>query len=81
MGWKGAVADLFACAENFSEEQFWHPTQEENRVVTATGDGKLPFVAAEDIAAVAARALTDEKPHNTEHIVLGPELLRYQDVS
>ena len=67
--------------ENFTEEQFWHPVKDESRVVSASGDGKIPFVAAEDIAAVAVRALVDEKPHNTDHVVLGPELLSYPEVS
>ena len=49
--------------------------------MTATNGGKLPFVAAEDIAAVAARALTDKEPHNADHVILGPELLTYDDVS
>ena len=64
-----------------SAQQLWHPIKDENRVVSAAGEGKLPFVAAEDIAAVAARALTDEAPHNTDHVVLGPELMSYGDVS
>ena len=52
----------------------------ENVIRTATGNGKLPFVSVDDIAAVAFRALVDEKAHNTDHIILGPELLTYGDV-
>ena len=47
---------------------------------TACGDGKIPFVSATDIAAVAFRTLTDEKPHNTDYRVLGPDLLTYDEV-
>ena len=47
---------------------------------TATGNGKVPFVSANDIAAVAFRALIDEKPHNTDHLILGSDLLSYDDV-
>ena len=47
---------------------------------SATGDGKIPWVSADDIAAVAVRALTDEVAPNTEYLVLGPELLSYGDV-
>ena len=54
--------------------------QNEDRIVTATGDGRVPFVAASDIAAVGFHALTDEVPHNTDHLILGPELLSYNDV-
>jgi festuclavine dehydrogenase len=52
----------------------------ENKIYSAAGDGKIPFVSADDIARVAFRALTDKKPHNTEHIILGPELLTYDQV-
>lgn len=55
--------------------------RDEDRIVTATGKGKLPFVSADDIAAVAFRALTDKVSHNTDHLILGPELLSYDDVS
>ncbi|MFD0474850.1 hypothetical protein ACFQ0B_46350 [Nonomuraea thailandensis] len=36
---------------------------------------------AADIAAVAGHALTDEVPHNTDHILTGPEALSYDDVA
>jgi hypothetical protein len=52
----------------------------ETHLRTASGDGKIPFVSARDIAAVAFRALTDEKPHNTSYGALGPELLTYDEV-
>ncbi|KAG4427442.1 hypothetical protein IFR05_017074 [Cadophora sp. M221] len=67
--------------ENFSELQHQPTIQNGDRIVTATGEGKVPFIAASDIAAVAFRALTDEKPHNTDHVILGPELLSYTDVA
>jgi festuclavine dehydrogenase len=54
--------------------------QEKGEVYAAAGDGRLPFVSVADIAAVAYRALTDERPHNTAHLILGPEQLSYQDV-
>lgn len=47
---------------------------------SATGDGKIPFVSANDIARVGFRALTDEKSHNTDHVILGPDLLSYDQV-
>ena len=55
--------------------------RDQDSIFSATGDGKMPFVSADDIAAVALRALTDEKAHNTDHIILGPELLSYDEVS
>jgi uncharacterized protein YbjT (DUF2867 family) len=50
-------------------------------IVTATGTGKVAFVDAGDIAAVAARALIDDIPHNTEHLLTGPEALSYADAA
>ena len=50
------------------------------QVYSAAGDGKVPFVSVDDIAAVAFKALTGEQPHNTDHLILGPELLSYADV-
>lgn len=46
-------------------------------IVTATGSGRVGFVDAEDIAAVAVRALTDARPHDTEHLITGPQALSY----
>ncbi|GAA3129272.1 NAD(P)H-binding protein [Streptomyces rectiviolaceus] len=50
-------------------------------IVTATGQGRVAFVDADDIAAVAVRALTDERPHNAAHLITGPEALSYADVA
>lgn len=66
--------------QNFSEAEFRAPIRDEGKVCTATGNGMIPFVSTEDIARVAKHLLTDDKPHNTEYVVLGPELLSYDDV-
>ena len=50
-------------------------------IVTATGAGRVGFVDAADIAAVAARALLDPLPHNTDHLITGPEVLSYADAA
>jgi hypothetical protein len=50
-------------------------------LVTATGDGRLGFVDAADIAAVAVRALTDPVAHDTDHVLTGPEALSYADAA
>ncbi|KAK0437310.1 hypothetical protein EV421DRAFT_1975225 [Armillaria borealis] len=57
--------------ENFSTQQL-PSIKERNTVVSASGDGKIGFVSADDIADVAVSALTDEKSHNTDHIITGP---------
>lgn len=46
-------------------------------IVTATGDAKVAFIDAGDIAAVAATVLTDHAPHNTDYVLTGPEALSY----
>jgi uncharacterized protein YbjT (DUF2867 family) len=53
----------------------------EGDIVTATGDGRVAFIDAGDIAAVAGCALTDDVPHNSEHIITGPEALSYADAA
>jgi uncharacterized protein YbjT (DUF2867 family) len=50
------------------------------RIYSACGDGKVPFISAGDIAAVAFHVLTDEKPPQTDYRVLGPELLSHDQV-
>ena len=51
--------------------------RERGEIITATGEGRVAFVDAADIAAVAARALLDPVPHNTDHLITGPEALSY----
>ena len=67
--------------QNFSEAQHLAPIRDEGKVYSATNNGRIPFVSTEDIAGVAKHLLTDKKPHNTDYVVLGPELLSYDDVS
>ena len=66
--------------ENFSEQQHLPTIRDQDVIITASGEGKVPFVSADDIAECAFRALTDEKAHNRDHLILGPELLCYDEV-
>jgi len=66
--------------ENFSEVNV-ALIRDKDMICSATRDGKIPWVSVDDIAMVAYRALVDEPSHNTEHLVLGPELLSYDDVA
>ncbi|GAA5068763.1 NAD(P)H-binding protein [Nocardia callitridis] len=50
-------------------------------IATATGEGRVAFIDPADIAAVAGHALVDETPHNTEHLLTGPEALSYADTA
>jgi uncharacterized protein YbjT (DUF2867 family) len=53
----------------------------DGEIVTATGAGRVAFVDAGDIAAVAAHALADEEPRVGEYVLTGPEALSYADVA
>ncbi|KAK0216188.1 hypothetical protein IW262DRAFT_201677 [Armillaria fumosa] len=55
--------------------------KEHNTIFSGSADGKIGFISADDIADLAVSALTDEKSHNTDHILTGPELLSYDDVA
>ncbi|MEU9047702.1 MULTISPECIES: NmrA family NAD(P)-binding protein [unclassified Kitasatospora] len=55
--------------------------REDGAILTATGDGRVGFVDAEDIAAVAVRALTDGRSPDTDLVLTGPETLSYDDVA
>lgn len=67
--------------QNFSGDHLVAQGVRGGEIVTATGDGRVAFVDAGDIAAVAGHALTDAVPHNTEHILTGPEALSYADAA
>lgn len=55
--------------------------REDGIIWTATGSGRVGFIDAEDIAAVAVRALTDQQAPNTDLVLTGPEALSYDDVA
>ncbi|MER5928951.1 NAD(P)H-binding protein [Streptomyces sp. NPDC002054] len=55
--------------------------RDEGAIMSASGDGRVGFIDAEDIAAVAVRALTDDQAPNTDLILTGPQTLSYADVA
>jgi uncharacterized protein YbjT (DUF2867 family) len=55
--------------------------RDEDRIVTATGEGRVGFVDADDIAAVAVHALVDETRPAAEMVLTGPEALSYRRVA
>lgn len=67
--------------QNFSETAHAYTIRESNRIFTAAGSGKVGFVDAEDIAAVAAEALTRPEPFNDELVITGPEALSYGEAA
>ncbi|KAK1973666.1 agroclavine dehydrogenase [Colletotrichum cereale] len=68
--------------ENFETEEVHRKAIiEEGKVYSATGEGKIPWVSASDIAGVGFHALTTPQAPNMEYLVLGPELLTYGQVA
>jgi uncharacterized protein YbjT (DUF2867 family) len=55
--------------------------RERQEMVTATGDARLGFVDAEDIAAVAAELLLRPEPVAEDYVLTGPEALSYADLA
>ncbi len=72
-------AVLMVSEENISEWQHKKSITEENKICSACGDAKVPFVSAKDIAAVAFTALTSATPVPSTR-VLGDELLTHDQV-
>lgn len=54
---------------------------EERKLYTSTGEGRVAFVDARDIAAVAVWALTAAEPPNVSLVITGPEALSYAAIA
>ncbi|KAI3535709.1 AFUA_2G17970 family ergot alkaloid biosynthesis protein [Colletotrichum filicis] len=68
--------------QNFAEQEHHRlAIINESTVYSATADGRIPWVATEDIAACAFQLLTQEDAPNDEYLILGPELLTYDEVA
>lgn len=68
-------------AENFAEQlNHINSIKDESTVYSATADGKIPWIATEDIAACAFQLLLQDDAPNDEYLLLGSELLSYDDV-
>lgn len=68
--------------QNFTgDHQHARSIREEGTIRTAAGEGRVAFVDADDIAAVAVRALTDAAAPNTDLVITGPEALSHSDVA
>ncbi|MEV5240115.1 NAD(P)H-binding protein [Streptomyces cinnamoneus] len=50
-------------------------------IYTAAGEGRVGFVDADDIAAVAVHALTAPQAPNTDLVITGPQALSYGDIA
>ncbi|KAF7424782.1 hypothetical protein PC9H_010093 [Pleurotus ostreatus] len=60
---------------------FLLPLKNENKIYTCAGDATIAFISAEDIAALAIRGLTSEKPFNCDFTVHGPELVTHDQLA
>ena len=67
--------------QNFSEGQHLAPIREAGAFYSATEDGRVPFINADDIAACAVAALTGPEPLNRDFILTGPEPISYDEVA
>lgn len=67
--------------QNFLDDPHRHTILSEGRIYTATQDGRVGFIDADDIARVAVKALTTEELKNRDVVLTGPESLSYGDVA
>ncbi|MWA00253.1 NAD(P)H-binding protein [Actinomadura sp. LD22] len=67
-------------AQNFSES-FWRPWVLSGTLAVPTGDGRTPFVDAEDIAEVAADALTDGRHNGRIYQLTGPRAVSFAEAA
>lgn len=67
--------------QNFSEGQLRAPIRDAGAIHTATGTGRIGFIDADDIAAVAVEALSRPTFASGDLILTGPAALSYDDVA
>ncbi|ORY71790.1 uncharacterized protein BCR38DRAFT_418070 [Pseudomassariella vexata] len=68
--------------QNFSELGYHiQSIKKENKIYSASGRGKIPWISCDDIAAVGYHCLTTSEPPNTDFLILGPELLGYDELA
>jgi festuclavine dehydrogenase len=77
--WK-VPAKKWNLKENFSTEmRAARLGEDKGETYSSTGKGKIPWISVKDVGAVGYRALADEISHNTEHVLLGLELLSFDE--
>lgn len=59
---------------------FYHSIRENNEIISATGDGKIPWISVEDIAQVAFDNLTVSRSIDRDLYVVGPHFYTYDEV-
>lgn len=67
--------------QNFSDGPHAGTIREEGTIYSTTGQGRVGFIDADDIAASAVAALTARTPLNADVVLTGPEVLSYDDAA
>jgi uncharacterized protein YbjT (DUF2867 family) len=67
--------------QNSSEQQHRATIVAADAIYSAAGDGKVGWIDADDIAAVAATVLVDSGRSNGDLVLTGPEALTYDAIS
>lgn len=67
--------------QNFSELHHRDPIREDSAIYTATDDGRVGFIDADDIAACAVAMLVAPTVENSDYILTGPEAISYDVVA
>lgn len=67
-------------AQNFSED-FWLPAVRSGTLALPAGDGRVPFIDAEDIADVAVAALTEDRHAGQVYELTGPRALGFGEAA
>ena len=80
-GLEWTILRLTGFAQNFSEGFLLPGILQADAVVTAIGDGAVAYIDADDIAAVAAAALTEDGHGQATHVLTGPEPLTPAEVA
>jgi len=76
-----AVLCPSAFMQNFSAGHYLATIREEDRIYSNTGEGRVPFIDADDIAAAALAVLTAPTPPNAEFVLTGDESMSYDRVA
>jgi uncharacterized protein YbjT (DUF2867 family) len=76
-----AVLCPSAFMQNFSAGPSLATIRDEDQIYSNTGDGRVPFIHVDDIAACALAALSAPTPLNTDLVLTGDEPLSYDQVA
>ncbi|WP_063837634.1 NAD(P)H-binding protein [Streptomyces sp. NBRC 110035] len=69
-------------ASNFTGDHLHaESVRRDDEIVSATGDGRVPFIDPEDIASVARHVLTSPAPPAPDLVLTGPRPLGFDDVA